>query len=277
MGKRLAIGVIGHVEHVTLGRVAAVPRPGDIAHLIDPVAIAGGGGGIAFHQLTRSPAEVHLFTAVGDDEAGAFVAARLGASGAVIHAARRAGPHTRDVVMIGPGGDRTIVVVGAPLHPRASDPLPWDRLAELDAVYFTADDPELLRRARAAPVLVATARRQPAIAASGVVLDAVIGSRADPRESSDRADYPIPPDVAVMTEGSRGGTVETARGHQRFVAPAVTAVAGGAYGAGDSFAAAFVYFLAAGLEPMDAASRAAHHGAAVLSSLNPLSAQLPID
>src|SRR6266498_2577110 len=65
----LWIAVIGHVEHVTLGRVDAVPRSGDIVHVMSPRSFPGGGGGIAFLQLARSDAEVHLFTALGDDEA----------------------------------------------------------------------------------------------------------------------------------------------------------------------------------------------------------------
>lgn len=272
----LRIGVIGHVEHITIGRVDSIPGPGDIAHLRGPRIIPGGGGGIAFYQLVKSPAEIHLFTAVGDDDAGAFVAAALAESGAVIHAARRAEAHTRDVVMIGPGGDRTIVVVGEPLHPVATDPLPWELFGELDAVYFTAQDPELLRRARAARVLVATARRRPAILESGVRLDAVVGSRADPRETGERADYPGPPGACVMTEGARGGSVETAAGIARFAAPAQNDVSGGAYGAGDSFAGALTYHLAAGLEPLEAATLAAPHGAAVLSDIDPLEAQRPL-
>ena len=273
---RLSIGVIGHVEHVALGRVDAVPGPGDIAHLLGPRVFPGGGGGVAFFQLSRSPADLHLFTAIGDDEAGAFVAAKLEATGASIHAARRREPHTRDVVMIDPSGDRTIVVVGPPLHPRAGDPLPWDLLGELDAVYFTAQDPEVLRRARAARVLVATARRRAAIVASGIAPDVIVGSRHDPREASELADYPNPPAALVMTEGERGGEIITASGRRRFATPAVAAIDGGAYGAGDSFAGALVYFLAAGLTPLDAASRAAHHGAAVLSHLDPLAGQMPI-
>src|SRR5687767_14875008 len=110
----MRIAVIGHVEHVTIGRVPALPGPGDIAH---------------------------LDTAIGGDEAGAQVAARLAATRAHVHAARRDEPHTRDVVLITPDGERTIVVVGEPLHPRRSDPLPWDLLATCDAAYFTAQDP----------------------------------------------------------------------------------------------------------------------------------------
>src|SRR5512138_2666809 len=98
----MRIAVIGHVEHVTLGRVPAVPRPGEIAHLETPRVIPGGGGGVAFAQLARSPAELHLFTALGNDDAAATVAAALSRTGARIHAASRDVPHTRDEVLITP-------------------------------------------------------------------------------------------------------------------------------------------------------------------------------
>jgi ribokinase len=275
MPASLHLGVIGHVEHITLGRVAALPGAGDIAHLIGPHALAGGGGGITFFQLVRSSAEVHLFTALGDDEAARFVEQAIGATGARIYAARRAQAHTRDIVMIGPDGDRTILVIGPPLHPQADDPLPWDTLDQLDGVYFTAQDPALLARARRARIVVATARRRDCIIASGVALDVIVGSTSDPRERSTRADYPVPPTAVIMTEGARGGTVETAAGVTRFAAPSVEA-RGGAYGAGDSFAGALTYYLAAGLAPAAAAERAAHHGAAVVSSFDPLTAQLAL-
>src|SRR4029079_6891570 len=137
------------------------------------------------------------------------------------------------------------------------------------AVYFTAQDPALLARARGARVLVATARRRAAIAAAGVALDAIVGSRFDPRERSARDDYPVPPVAVVMTEGARGGTVETASGVARFAAPRAVAI-GGAYGAGDRCAPALTYSLAAGLDAAAAAERASHHGAAVVASLDPL-------
>jgi ribokinase len=275
MSAPLRLGVIGHVEHITLGRVAAVPSAGDITHLTEPRALAGGGGGIAFFQLARSPAELHLFTALGDDDAARFVEQAVTSTGAAIHAARRATPHTRAVVMIGPNGERTILVIGQPLHPLASDPLPWDILDGLDAVYFTAQDPALLTRSRRARVLVATARRRDCIAAAGIAPDVIVGSRVDPRERGTRASYPLPPTALVMTEGSHGGTVETAEGVTRFAAPSVAAIRG-SYGAGDSFAAALTYHLAAGLDAHAAAERAAHHGAAVVASLDPLPAQLAL-
>jgi ribokinase len=120
----MRLAIIGHVEHVTVGRVPALPGAGDIAHLETPRWLPGGGGGIAFFQLIRSPAEVHLFTALGDDEAAGAVEQRLRATPARLHLAPRATAHTRDLVMVTPDGERTIVVVGEPLHPQRNDPLP---------------------------------------------------------------------------------------------------------------------------------------------------------
>jgi ribokinase len=272
----LRIAVIGHVEHVTLGRVASLPGPGEIVHLDAPRWFPGGGGGVAFLQLARGPSEVHLFTACGSDEAGAQVEAAVSATGAGVHAARRAAPHTRDLVLVTPDGERTIVVVGEPLHPEAADPLPWDLLARCDAAYFTAQDPAALRAARAARLLVVTARRRAALDASGVRADVVVGSALDPREATRLGDYAVPPGALVMTEGAAGGRIETAAGETRFPAPPAPSLAGAAYGAGDSFAGALVHYLASGLPLLEACARAAPHGAAVLAGLDPRETQLPL-
>lgn len=271
------IAVVGHVEHVTIGRVDAVPGPGDIVHLRSPVSFPGGGGGVAFWQLVRSDAEVHLLTAIGRGEAGDEVVAAISAAGTHVHVARRDRPHTRCVAMIGPDGERTIVVVGEPVHPEPGDALPWELLARCDAAYFTAQDPDVLRRCRAARLLVVTARRRPSLAASGVRADAVVGSAADPREASRLSDYAVPPGALVLTEGAAGGRIETAAGMARFrAAPASPVGAGGSYGAGDSFAAAMTYHLACGADVAEACSRAAPHGAAVLRGLDPRDGQLPL-
>jgi ribokinase len=270
------IAVIGHVEHVTVGRVARVPGPGEIAHLEGPRWFPGGGGGVTFFQLCRSDAQLLLYTALGNDEAAREVEERLRSTHALLHCARRAEPHTRDVVLIPPGGDRTIVVVGEPLHPRRSDALAWEELAGCDAAYFTAQDPLALQAARAARLLVVSARRREALQRSGVRADLVIGSALDPREASTLADYAVRPGALVMTEGARGGTVETAAGRERFAAPAEALDGGGAYGAGDSFAGALVYFLATGLPLLAACERAGEHGAAVLAGIDPLENQKPL-
>jgi ribokinase len=269
---RLKIAVIGHVEHVTIARVPALPRPGEIAHLETPLVIAGGGGGIAFHQLAKSDAELHLFTAFGNDDAARTVEALVRATGAHVHAAFRDEPHTRDIVLVTPNGERTIIVVGEPLHPTIDDPLPWEILRECDAVYFTAQDPALLRKGREAKLLVVTARRKAALDASGVRADVVVGSARDPREASALADYAVPPGALVMTEGAAGGRVETADGVARFETPTPRMIAG-SYGAGDSFTGSLVWYLARGLPIAEACGRAAVHGAAVLRGIDPIAMQ----
>jgi len=273
------VAVIGHVEHITLGRVPAVPRAGDIAHLEEPRFFPGGGGGIAFFQLTRSAAEVLLYTAVGNDEAAAAVRGRIAATRARIFAAERQAPHTRDLVMITPDGERTIVVVGEPLHPERADALPWEELSSCGGAYFTAQDPAAIAAARAARILVVTARRRAALIRSGVRADVVVGSASDPREAGTLDDFPPEqrPAALVLTEGAAGGVAYTAEGARRFPAPQRSGKVRGAYGAGDSFAGALTYYLAKGLPVLEACTRAGHHGAAVLGSLEPLEAQAWLD
>ncbi|MCC6850137.1 MAG: sugar kinase [Deltaproteobacteria bacterium] len=272
--RRLRVAVVGHAQHVTLAAVPALPAPGDILHLEHPTSIAGGGGAITFFQLVRSPAEVHFFTALGTDGAGAEVEAALRASRATIHAAHRARAHHRDLVLVTPDGERTIIVLQPPLHPKIGDPLPWNVLADCDAVFFTGDDPAVLRAARAGRLLVATARRAAVIAAAGVEVDVLVGSLNDPRESAN--DYPVPPRALVLTDGARGGRVITASGSEPFAAPPAPLRVAGSYGAGDSFAGALTWYLVAGLSLKDACERAGPHGAAVLAGTNPLEHQRPL-
>jgi len=235
------------------------------------------GAASPFWQLARSPAEVLLFTALGDDDAARFVESKLAGSGAQMYSARRGEPHTRDIVLITPDGERTIIVVREPLHPRRDDPLPWEELAACDAAYFTGQDHDTLRAARAASLLVVTARRSQALARSGVRADLVVGSAVDPRERGRLADYAVPPGALVLTDGARGGAIETAAGIERFSASPTPQPAVGAYGAGDSFAAALAWYVARGLPLREACERAGAHGAAVLRGIDPVAWQLPLE
>ena len=270
----MRLAVIGHAEHVTIARVPKLPAPGDIAHLDAPIIIAGGGGAIAFHQLEKSDADVHFFTAIGVDDASLYVYNEIASTRGTIHAALRMESHTRDIVLITPDAERTIMVIGRPLHPAADDLLSWDILATCDAVYFTGEDPETLKLARKASLLVVTARRAHVLAAAGVTADVVVGSVKDPRENRPLGDYPHPPRALVLTDGASGGTIETAAGITRFAAPKIDTPIVGAYGAGDTFAAALTYYAAQEMSLPDACARAAKHGAAVLAGINPIEHQL---
>lgn len=272
--RRPRIAVVGHAQHVTLAAVSALPLPGDILHLDRPTWMVGGGGAITCFQLLRSPAEVHFFTAVGGDDTGGEVAARLAASGVHLHAARRPEPHSRDLVLVTPDGERTIVVMQPPLQVRIDDPLPWELFATSDAVFFTGQDPAVLRAARAARLLVVTARRAAVVAAAGVVVDVAVGSANDPRESSNT--YPVPPRALVLTDGPHGGRIETAGGTEHFAAAPAPPRIVGSYGAGDSFAGALTWYLVAGSSLQAACERAGAHGAAVLAGTDPLAHQRPL-
>jgi ribokinase len=271
----MRIAVIGHVEHVTLGRIDGAVAPGDVVHLLEPRFVPAGGGGIAFAQLCRSDAEVHFFTTVGGDEGGRAVAARIAGQreGVHVHAAVRAVDHPRVVVVVDGAGRRTILVTGDPLQPAADDPLPWSLLAGCDAAYFTGRDPGSLLRARDARRLVVTARRFEALRAAGVAPDVVVGSVADPRENRAFEAYDPAPGALVLTDGPRPVRVVRSTGTARVDAPPAPARVVGDYGAGDSFAAALTYFVARGLSPEEAARRAGPFGAAVLRGIDPLVTQ----
>ena len=273
----IRIAVIGHVEHVTIGRAPAPVAPGDIVHFDDPAVIAGGGGAIAFFQLAKSDAELHLFTAIGIDEAAVFVYDAVASTHATVHAALRTTAHTRDVVAINPDGERTIFVVGQPLHAKRDDRLSWDIPPSCDAVYFTGQDADVLRESRGAKLLVVTARRAHVLAAAGIAPDVVVGSATDPRESSRLSDYARPPRALVMTEGGAGGYIETASGVTRFAAPPAPDPIVSRYGAGDTFAAALTWYAARDLPVEDACTRAATHATAVLAGINPLAHQLRLE
>lgn len=270
------IAVVGHVEHVTLGRAEGVPRPGDIIHLQDTRFLPGGGGGVAFAQLCRSDAEIHLFTAVGHDEAARAVEERLqGTPGRVhIHAARRAVDHPRVVVVVDAEGHRTIIVTRSPLQPAATDPLPWSLLAGCDAVYFTGADPESLRLARAARRLVVTARRSAALRAAAIAPDVIVGSASDPRENAPLDAYDPCPGALVLTDGPRPIRIFRHGGAGLVDPPPSPARVVGDYGAGDSFASALTFFLAHGLSVEESCRRAGPHGAAVLRGIDPLETQI---
>ena len=102
----------------------------------------------------------------------------------------------------------------------------------------TGTDPETLRLARAAKVLVVSARRSQALAAAAVVPDVIVGSVDDPRENRELSAYDPPPGALVLTDGPRA--VRVFRGSVVTFVPPPPAppIIVGDYGAGDSFAAA---------------------------------------
>lgn len=269
--------MVGHIEWIWFARVERVPAAGEIVRATESWEEAAGGGSVAAVQLVKLAGGVEFFTAVGEDERGQRARVQLEAQGVTVHAAVRKAPQRRGFTFLDATGERTITVVGERLQATRADPLPWDRLAGADAVYFTAGDAAALRAARAARVLVATPRARDALGAAGVALDALVLSDTDVDEHAWAAALAPPPRLVVYTKGAKGGCFTAAEGASgSYAAAPLPGPVVDSYGCGDSFAAGLTYALGAG-EPVDAALvLAARCGAACLTGRGPYEGQLEL-
>lgn len=271
----MRVAVVGHVEWVEFLSVGHVPAAGEVVHARDAFAEPAAGGAVAAVALARLAGEATLYTALGDDELGQRCATQLARHGVRVVAAARAEPQRRTITFLDDDGERTMAVIGRRLQPLGADPLPWDDLAEFDAVFATAGDPPALRAARRARVLVATPRVGPALAQSAVRLDALVLSARDPSERHSRGDLDPPPRLVVRTAGAQGGSYTDADGPGgTWTAWPPPGPEVDAYGAGDAFAAGLTFGLGAGLDVADALRLAAFCGASCVSGAGPYGAPL---
>lgn len=272
----MRVAAVGHVEWIELARVERMPAAGEIVHASDAFTTAGGGGAVTAVQLARLAGGATFLTALGDDELGHRALAELEALGLDVHVAWRDEPQRRAFVHLERGsGERTITVLGSRLGPRADDPLPWDRLAGADAVYFTAGDPGAAEAARAARTVVASARALEALEGAGVGLDALVASGTDAGERYERGRLELEPRFVVRTAGARGGRWEDASGVEGgYVAAPLPGPIADAYGCGDSFAGGLTFGLGAGLDIDAALALGARCGATCLTGRGPYGRQL---
>ena len=262
------IGVVGHVEWVDFAVVDRLPRPGEIVHVREHFEAPGGGGAVAAIHARRMLGRALFLTALGRDALGERAHAELRAAGVDVRVAWRREPTRRAFTYLDDEAERTITVLGDRLVPHGADDLAWDELAGLDAVYFTGGDPDALRRARAAKVLVATPRALDTLRAAGVELDVLVASASDPGERYAHGDIDPPPRHVVLTEGEQGGRW-SGRAEGRWVAAQPPGPAVDAYGCGDAFAIGLTCALGAGYGLEEAATLGARCGAEVLAGRGP--------
>jgi ribokinase len=136
--------------------------------------------------------------------------------------------------------------------------------ADVDAVYFCKGDVASLRAARAARVLVVTARVLDVLREADVPVDALVCSAADPRERYTEGDLSWTPNLVARTEGAAGGRWSTPKGSGRWDAQPLPSEPRDAYGCGDSFAAGLTYALGAEMPMPEALAFAAGRGAGAL-------------
>ena len=255
------VAVVGHVEWADAVRVERLPGAGQIVHGEPAWSVPAGGGGVTAVVLKQLAGDVHLFTALGDDELGRRAHVALGELGVKVHAAWRDQPQRKALVHVDTEGERAITVVGTRAGPAAADDLPWDLLDETDAVYFTDGDPGAVAHARRARVLVATARALPALRGTGVRVDALVGSAGDPSEHYAPGDLDPVPTHVLRTEAAAGGAWDGPGGPGRWEALAPPGPERDSFGCGDSFAAGLTSGLGEGLELGAAIERGARAGA----------------
>lgn len=259
----MRLAVVGHVEWVQFARVAHLPKPGEIQHATELWEEPAGGGAVCAAEVTRLDGEAAFYTALGEDELGRTARRQLARLGITIHAAHVAEPQRRAFVHVDQSGERTITVLGDKLVPKgAVHRLPWDDLARADGALFVSGDADAVRAARAARVLVATARELPTLREAGVELDALVASGTDDGERYHPGDLDPEPRLVVTTAGDLGGWAQPGG---PFRAAPVPGPVEDAYGCGDSFAAGLMLALADRRPVDDALAFAAGCGAAALA------------
>ena len=269
--------VVGHVEWLDFAIVDHLPRAGEIVTAVDHFDAAAGGGAVAAVQLARLAGRVDFFSVVGADRLGGVAAEELrGPLGLDLHAAARPGrSQRRAFTHVDAAAERTITVLGDRLVPHGADPLPWELLERVDAVYFTGGDAEAAAAARRARVLVASARAPEPLRAAGVTPDVVVASEDDDKEMDGIAVFDTRPRWLVLTQGADGGRWEGADGSAGRWAPvAPPGPLVDSYGCGDSFAAGLTYGLGAGLGLDGALAVAARCGAWCATGRGPYGRQL---
>ena len=257
--------VVGHVEWIDFVRVERVPEPGEIVTALESWPEAAGGGAVAAGEFLRLDAETLFFTALGEDALGQRAEQALRSLGLRLQMVLRDRPQRRGFTFLDNDGERTITVIGEKLVARGGDPLSWDELVAVDAVYFCGGDPDALRLARRAKALVATARELPTVAASGVELDALVLSARDPSERFQPGDLDPPPRLVAVTEGAAGGRFTVGDSEGRWVAAALPGPLADVYGAGDCFAAGLAYALGEGRAAQEALDFAAQRAALAMT------------
>ena len=261
----MRVAVVGHVEWVRFADVERVPAPGEIVQAREHWVEAAGGGAVAARQLQELAGACDFFTAVGNDEPGQDALDRLLGQGLRVHHAVRDEPQRRAFTFLSADAERTITLLGAKLHPHGSDPLPWQKLADADAVYFCAGDVDALSAARQARVLVATARELPTLQEGGVELDALVHSGSDLAERYEPGQLEPPPKLVVTTMGREGGRFVAGEREGRYAAADLPGPLQDAYGAGDCFAAGLAFALARGNPVEEALAFAAARAAATMT------------
>ena len=238
----LKFAVIGHIEWINFLKVDKLPQSGIISNAKKSYEMPAGGGSViakTLNELTNKP--VHFFTSLGKDFLGNQSYRILEDMGINLHVAWREKPTRKGFSLIDKKGDRSITVIGERLEPQINDALNWDLLNDMDGVFLTAGDLNILKIARNSKILCTTPRfGLDKINASSIKIDSLISSNLDPGEYFLENELKIKPRFIIKTEGEKGGICIPGG---RYDASILEKEKIDSYGCGDSFAAGIIYGL----------------------------------
>ena len=238
----LKFAVIGHIEWINFLKVDLLPKPGFISHAYESIEFPAGGGTLiakTLKELTNN--EVYFFTSLGKDFYGEESFKKLSKMGLNLEVAWRKNSTRKGFSLTDNKGERAITVVGDRLQPRFNDNLNWNLLNDVDGIFITAGDKEIIKKARSAKIICASPRiGLEVINESKVLLDCLIGSNLDPGESYELKELNIKPKLVIKTEGKDGGIIFPGGRYsaEKNMNPIIDS-----YGCGDSFAAGILYGL----------------------------------
>ncbi|MGA4993836.1 carbohydrate kinase family protein [Nonomuraea bangladeshensis] len=224
--------VIGPIAWDLALYVDRIPPSGHFVQAAESVERPGGTGANVAVALSQAGGRVHMVGYIGDDDAGRNMRKTLTAAGAnVDHVQVLPGRTSSVVLLIEPDGERTIIGIHPdPLH---TITIPVDQVASGDIVYFAAWHAAF------------TASAQEMAAAGALVTGVPPGTIPAMRYLiGSRNDFSAIPDdtTAIVTEGAKGVTVHSSGERTHYPALPVEAV--DVTGAGDAFAAGFLWELA---------------------------------
>jgi sugar/nucleoside kinase (ribokinase family) len=259
--------VVGPIAWDRVLHVPYLPPSGGFVQATDMAERPGGSGANTAMALASTGASVHMVGYVGGDEPGVRLRAMLSAAGVDVRFVHDRDGHTSEVVvLVEPSGERTICGIWPDLLHTV--PVPAEHVAPGDMVYFAAWHEEFV------PAMVAltdggaiVATVPPPTVESGLPVAYLIGSREqyngqDPRRAvSGKVGQAR---AAVVTQGADGLVLHDRDNSIAYPVHQVAAV--DTTGAGDAFAAGFLFQIAAGTSVDHAVSAGTAWAAATVQS-----------
>jgi sugar/nucleoside kinase (ribokinase family) len=259
--------VVGPIAWDRVLHVPHLPPSGGFVQATDVAERPGGSGANTAMALASTGASVHMVGYVGDDEPGSRLRAMLSAAGVDVRFVHDRDGHTSEVViLVEPSGERAICGIWPDLLNTVEVPI--EHVAPGDVVYFAAWHEEFrpamtqLANVSAIVATVPPPRLEPELSAMYLIGSQDQYGGQDPRRAVFGEEGAVR--AVVVTQGTHGLVIYDR--DQSIAYPAHEVAAVDTTGAGDAFAAGFLYQIAVGASVGHATSAGVAWAAATVQS-----------